>query len=333
MVSMKSLSSILLASAALLLCFFPAACGSEVCDCGDRSVWFVHATDPHIYLSPRDASENARRVMETQQELDEKALSDMFHQIPMLPEGAAPAFLLITGDFGVDPCLVLTTEASKKDISKRTVKDCLDDAVDKTKRQAEIRNVAKLLDLPLESAAPEGLAYFNLFFDDVQKRIDETKSNVQLHNLTRCYAANGGPASTCSADIAGTPYRMIGFPSYSFKNNENGSQDNPDLQSVQFEMFRGLVEEGRQAGKKILIVTHIPELDDPYYLAQGRYAAKSPNPPIDTGTANPRSPWSTWNVNTELLDAWRNVTASESVVGILAGHLHDAHNQSFVSTR
>ena len=188
-------------------------------------------------------------------------------------------------------------------------------------------------DLPLESAAPEGLAYFNLFFDDVQKRIDETKSNVQLHNLTRCYAANGGPASTCSADIAGTPYRMIGFPSYSFKNNENGSQDNPDLQSVQFEMFRGLVEEGRQAGKKILIVTHIPELDDPYYLAQGRYAAKSPNPPIDTGTANPRSPWSTWNVNTELLDAWRNVTASESVVGILAGHLHDAHNQSFVSTR
>ncbi|MGB2678057.1 MAG: hypothetical protein WAN12_13320 [Candidatus Acidiferrum sp.] len=222
----------------------------------------------------------------------------------------------------------------------------MSDNVDKTKRDAEVQNLAKLLgespiqdiyfvagnnDLPLESAGDDALLYFNQFFDDVQNKITANKSNVQLHNLTRCYVGNGAPTSTCFADITNSPYRMIGFPSQSFKNKEQGSQSNLDLQVSQFETFRTVFDQARQAGRKALIVTHVPELDDPYDLAQGRYAGASPDPSIgaESGKENPRARWSTWNVRPKLLDDWKDVVSSESVVAIFAGHFHDAHKEIY----
>jgi hypothetical protein len=331
----------------LLACLIATGCTSNRADRTDHSVWFVHATDPHIYLDPKDDSETAKHLVEKQQNLDERALSDLLQQVRNLPQSTSPStFLLITGDFGVDPCLVLTTEASKKDRDKRTVKDCLGDGVDKAKRDAQVEKIAQLLgnspirdiyfvagnnDLPLESADNAALVYFNQFFDDVQKKIAEKKSDVLLHNLTRCYATNAGPASTCFADIAETRYRLIGFPSYSFKNRENGSQGNLDLQVAQFNIFQEILDQSSRSGKKILLVTHIPELDDPYYLAQDRYAGKASDPPLDTTKDNgsARSPWSTWNVKNKLLDDWKRVLASQSVVAVLAGHLHDPHREIY----
>lgn len=331
----------------LLVCLMATGCTSNRADRTDHSVWFVHATDPHIYLDPKDDSESAKHLVEKQQSLDERALSDLLQQIRNLPQSTSPStFLLITGDFGVDPCLVLTSEASKKDRDKRTVKDCLGDGVDKAKRDAQVEKIAQLFgtspirdiyfvagnnDLPLESADNAALAYFNQFFDDVQKKITEKKINVLLHNLTRCYATNAGPVSTCFADIADTRYRLIGFPSHSFKNRENGSQGNLDLQTAQFNIFQGILDQSSRSGKKILLVTHIPELDDPYYLAQDRYAGRSPDPPLDTTKVNgvARAPWSTWNVKNKLLDDWKSVLASQSVVAVLAGHLHDPHREIY----
>ena len=93
--------------------------------------------------------------------------------------------------------------------------------------------------------------------DEVQKKIDDAKQTVRLHNLTRCYFSAGVP-STCYADIAGTSYRLIGFPSYSFKNKDTDRKINTGDQEKQFDKFQSLLEQARQSGKKALVVSHIP---------------------------------------------------------------------------
>jgi hypothetical protein len=81
----------------------------------------------------------------------------------------------------------------------------------------EIYLVAGNNDIANEDPDDVSLGYFNQFIDDVQKKLNENNTGVHLHNLTACYAASGG-SSSCYADVPKTSYRLIGFPSYSFKN-------------------------------------------------------------------------------------------------------------------
>ena len=86
---------------------------------------------------------------------------------------------------------------------------------------------------------------------------------------------------------------MIGFPSYSFKNREQEHEKSPALQTAQFATFRALLDQAIKDGKKVIVATHIPEMDDPYYLARARYDDIKPEPSIDTDKDNPRSIYST----------------------------------------
>jgi hypothetical protein len=191
----------------------------------------------------------------------------------------------------------------------------------------EIYLVAGNNDIANEDPDGVSLGYFNQFIDDVQKKLIETNTGVHLHNLTACYAASGG-TSSCYADVPKTSYGLIGFPSYSSK-NKGGKSTNDIEQARQFEMFRGLVDQTRQAGKQALILSHVPEIDDPFALAQDRNAAKPPEPSNDKDSKNPRSVWSTWNVTTNLLNDWKAVLESDAVAGVLAGHLHDSHKEIY----
>lgn len=331
----------------------------------DHDLSFVHATDPHIFLPAAQAQdEETKDIGGKQQELNEKALLDMLKRIRSLPEGdGPPAFLVLTGDLGVDPCFIVKsenppgkqtlpphsptqppTEADNNDKQNKpgglSAKDCLS-GVDPDKRKEEIKRTADLLgqspvqniyliagnnDIATEVADDAALGYFNQFIEDVQAKLAENKSSVHLHNLTRCYASGGAP-STCYADIADTAYRLIGFPSYSFKNTDGG--DNTKAQAKQLETFRRLLEDSRQARKRVLVISHIPEIDDPFILAQDRYAGITPAKAISKETNNPRSAWSTWNVSKKVLDDWKDVLTSDSVVAVLAGHLHDSHKEIY----
>jgi hypothetical protein len=326
----------------------------------DHDVWFVHATDPHIFIQP---TKDAR---EKQEGLNREALSEMLKRIRSLPEGdGPPAFLVLTGDLGVDPCDIVKSgnqsstptpaeqgkaqppaEADKQEKQAAPpATQCLN-AVDPEKRKKQIEETAKLLgqspvpdiylvagnnDIAKESADDAALLYFNQFIDEVQAKLAENKSSVRLHNLTRCYALGEAPV-TCYADIAHTAYRLIGFPSYSFKNeikDEKASVANTEAQAKQMETFWRLLEDSRQAGKKVLVISHTPEMDDPYFLAQSRYATPTPVEAVDKNPNNPRSAWSTWNVSKKVLDDWKDVLASDSVVAVLAGHLHDSHKEIY----
>jgi Calcineurin-like phosphoesterase len=335
----------LLGLASLILLTFGAACSTNHHNSHDGAIWFVHATDPHRYLyTAEDATDAVKKSTAFQEAQDRDVLSGFFQRVGTLPQTSGPpAFILITGDFGVDPCLIPNAETLKKPESTRTLDDCVK-KFDTKKRDDEAREFAALFsaspvrniyfvagnnDLPLETADDAGIAYFNQFFQDVQSKISAKNTDVRLHNLTGCYGSNGGVISDCSPDIPGTAYRMIGFPSYSFKNKEPGHEKNPGLQAAQFTTFRALLDQAIKDGKKVVIATHVPEIDDPYYLARDRYDGVKPEPAIDPDKDNPRSAYSTWNIQKSLLDEWTKVLASDSVVAVLAGHLHDGHKEIY----
>ena len=339
----KSLNSILLVSASLAASVLAFACSEHHERVGDGGVWFVHASDPHVYLylkKPDDANEKA--IWDYQQKQDAETFKTFLQALATLPQkDGPPAFLLITGDFGVDPCL--NPKPATPATTLADAKGCLA-SVDDKERASRVDEFANLLsaspisdiyfvagnnDLPVETADDAGLGYFNQFFQDVQSKITAKNANVHLHNLTGCYAPNGGAISNCSQDIPGTSYRMIGFPSQSFKNKDTKYASNQALQSAQYKTFRGFFDQATKDGKKVIIATHIPEMDDPYFLARDRYAGVKPDPSADTDKDNPRSAYSTWNVEKSLLDDWAKVLASDSLVAVLAGHLHDDHKEIY----
>ncbi len=308
-------------------------------------VWFVHATDPHIFIpAATEPSDNdpkvvaAKAAAEKQQEKNEKAFSDMLKRGSSVPEGdGPPAFLVLTGDLGVDPCPIPADGAAQTPAGSGNT--CVAN-VDKAQRQKQIEKLASLFgasplkdiylvagnnDIATEDPGDDALLYFNELLDKVQ---EEIKSNVRLHNLTRCYSAKGGDPSSCAADVAGTQYRLVGFPSYSFRNEKPKAGD-LKTQEKQFDIFRGLLDAARTSGKKVVVLSHVPEIDDPFALGQDRYNGIQPAKSNDTDEKNARSQWSTWNVSKKLLDDWYAALASDSVEAVMAGHLHDSHQEVY----
>ncbi len=339
----RSLSPILVVLVPVLAGMLVFACSTYREHTSDGAVWFVHATDPHIYLyAPEDSPDAVKSSMAFQESQDRDILSAFLQSIRILPQASGqPAFILITGDFGVDPCLIPNADTLKKPGKTRSLDDCVT-KFDPKKRDDRVAEVAKLFsaspvrniyilagnnDLPFETADDAGIAYFNQFFQDVQTKM--SNADVRLHNLTGCYGSKAGTISDCSPDIPGTAYRMIGFPSFSYKNKEIGSEKNPPLQTALFKTFRDLLDQATKEGKKVIIATHTPEIDDPYFLARDRYAGVRPAASLDTDKDNPRSPYSTWNVQKALLDEWTKALASDTVVAVLAGHLHDRHKEIY----
>jgi hypothetical protein len=328
---MPTRSSFRSCPAVLACCLFLlallAACGSRRASNDQSFIQFVHATDPHIFL-PADPNDAGNKARDAQQDAGEKALRAMFDDLRarQTADGRFP-FVILTGDLGVDPCLI-----AKDD------KDCVGTA-DAKLRDAEIARLAQIFasspvpeiylvagnnDLAHEAAGGPPLDYFNRFIDDLQTSLANQNSSVRIHNLTRCYSDATTDLSPCYADIPNTVYRLIGFPSYSFKNTE---ADNSQTQSKQIQKFQALISQVRDAGKQALIISHIPDMDDPFFLAQNGLDGKSrQRPKIDD---NPNPDWFTWNVGKQITDAWSTALASDFVTAVFAGHLHDSHQSIY----
>ena len=333
----------------LVLVLVVAGCAEH-----ERATVFAHITDPHLYIPVNKDTNEAKKAK--QESLNQDAMKDILERLRTLPDAAeTPAFLVLTGDLGVDPCDIAKPEAAatpkppatqpaepaKKDA--RTAKECVTDAetTNKDIRAAQVKKVAEILgasplkdiylvagnnDIAGEDPDDAALEYFNKFIAEVQTNLDAGTSRVQLHNLTGCYAASGGPS--CSADVPNSNYRFVGFPSYSYKNK--GKKDaNDKAQADQFRTFRSLVDQAQAAHKRVLVLSHVPEIDDPYTMAQDLYDGSAPAAANDDSKTNPRSPWSTWNINSKLLNDWKEVLELETVAGVFAGHLHDSHKETY----
>lgn len=389
---------------ALALGFTAVGSAHENSEKEDRDIWFVHATDPHLFLKPDDEAK------EHQEKLNKDALSDMLRSISSLPGcDGPPAFLVLTGDLGIDPCEICEARnpvsTSTPPVAAKQKLLSLDDClkVRKDKQDEQIKVTADVLgespvqniyliagnnDIAKESAGDAALKYFNDFVEAVQAKLDADKKNVRLHNLTQCYETNN--AGSCVADV-GEVYRLIGFPSYSFKNSRKdflnpGENDEKaaekkqmEAQEKQLKTFQQLLDKAEKAGKKVLVLSHTPAMDDPYSLGQQQYSDPGPTvtktataagtastpaetaipeevtkalqlggkkkgegdkveePEANTATTaaaaeqkSRKSPGvSTWKVSAQVRDAWKEIVASDSVLAVLAGHLHDSHKEIY----
>src|SRR6266852_4911157 len=300
-------------------------------DAGDA--WILHITDPHLFvdgLSDKDRQDaqkesdkkeketKTRKIdrIERQRTLNADALKDVLTRANAFVHAEGePRFVLLTGDFDVDPCWTDNLPEKDAEDSAAVAKKCLID-YDKAQRDNQIKLLTELLatstipdiylmpgnnDIARELADESVLRYFGNLIDEVRQGLANKKSGVRVHDLVGCYL--GGADSDCYVDVAGTPYRLVALLSYSFKNSTQSVFDaNAKLQERQMEKFSSLVEQARVAGKSVVVVTHEPEIDDPYYLAQDVYAAQPRQRP-DASIEN-RSPSSTWNVTKPVIEAW-----------------------------
>ena len=342
--------STLFALASLSLCIFVASCGSDHHRSADGAIWFVHATDPHIYkgkINKGDLTKITDPLTKPKlQKADEDALTALFKKIPELPQTyGPPAFLLITGDFGVDPCEIADPVKVPKD--NRDPNLCLG-SVDNDIRDAQIKNLAALFakspvpniyfvagnnDVPREAATGKSLKYFNDFFGAVRDELGKSNPVIHLTNLTSCYEDPKNAALSCSIDIPKTNYTLIGFPSQTFKNRDGADADANNaslaLEAAQAEQFRDLLDIAVKGDRRILIVTHIPELDDPYLLGVQEFGKEGDLKDLGSRLEGPTPGVSAWNVNDKILTGWKNAVASNSVVAVFAGHLHDSHQEAY----
>jgi hypothetical protein len=178
-------------------------------------------------------------------------------------------------------------------------------------------------DVAKEDAAPDALEATAGFFEAVQTEL--AGSGVVVHDLTVCYQNGRQPLSKCYFEIPQTRYSLVGFPSHSFKNrDERWYAANQAAQEAQIETLGRLMDLVRAQGRKALLLTHIPELDDPYNLGRLRFAN------LARPKGNPDMPRaSAWNVSPKVLARWNEIIRSETVAGVIAGHFHDSHREIY----
>jgi hypothetical protein len=337
-------SAALLLTAALLSC---VACRGRVeqPEEAGRAVWFVHATDPHLFSNIKEDPE----VRSHQERLNQAAFSDLIHGLSAVPGlEAKPSFLLVTGDLGLDrfgPVVPPPASAVAPQVMKPADRQVVTSAdqpapagVTPAERDSAVSLLAEQLkaspvkdiyfvlgnnDVANEAVSGPALDAAATFLSDVQKRI--APSGVVLHDLTSCYRDKAHLPSGCSFDIPETDFRLIGFSSYSFKNDGANYGANQAEQEAEVQQLAAMVHQAETQGKKVLIVTHIAEIDDPFPLGQSRFLGSSPK-------KSQRPDWaifSPWNVSPAVYQTWKEIVDSGAVAGVLAGHFHDSHKELY----
>ena len=315
----------------LLLCLF-------ACDAPKRELYLVQVAGLHLFEEPgKRLGKDARQHQEN---LNREAFSALLEAMRRPGLDVEPQFLVLTGDFGIDP--TWTTGSEQRGGDNGPVQGrgtTTEEGGQKHRRAGQVNLLASLFraspvkdiylvpgnnDMRDELASDEELDYAIRFFEDVQKKLEG--SGVVLHNLVACYFGENAPLSGCYADVPGTSFRLVGFPSYSFKNRtEKNYKDNRERQERQVEKFRSLITRAEAQSKKVLVLSHTAEVDDPYTLARERFLRIEPDP-----HGNQRRPrWSSWNVSARVFEQWKDIIDSDAVVGVMAGHFHDSHKEFY----
>lgn len=293
----------------------------------EPEVWFVQATDPHLFHESSTKLDEAVRLH--QETLNQQGFEDLLHTLGALPgTRAEPRFLVITGNFGLDRFAAEDTSAEAEAAVQYLVGTLSKSPVD------TIYLLPGNNDVGGEEPAGPPVRRIQGLWSQVQKGLAGT--GVTLHDLTACYFEGGLP-SGCAADVEGTPYRLLGFPSHSFK--DGVSEERARVQMEQLDTLASLVEQAERQGRRALILTHVPEMDDPNALALQVFQNVQRYPqgeqPTEEGQKEPAPglpDWartSAWNMHGAAFEKWKEVVGSSTVAGVLAGHFHDSHKEIY----
>jgi hypothetical protein len=312
---------------------------------------FVHATDPHLFLerSYRRGVEVDSAKRDAQERLDRAALREMLSTVGTLPDGERPDFILFTGDWGIDTSTVRIADpadtaqpapapapqdtgvAGRDSAAARaalaaatggaqqrwTAQADTTAAILNTSAVKRIYWVPGNNDIIRERADLGSLRQADEFNTLVAQRL---RSGVTLQNLTGCFTGAG----VCGLDVSNTRYTVVGLPTVSFKNKAKAPADtagNGAAQAAILARTEALVGAESARGRRVLLATHIPEMDDPFVRGQQLFAGVVPSRTTLGASA--------WNVSDTAFAAWKRLVESSGVAAVLAGHFHDSHREVY----
>lgn len=320
--------------------------------CGDSAppVVLVHASDPHLLDGKRPE----------QEVLNLNAFSDMMDVVADgAGDGPPPRYLVITGDFGIedtDPRVtpgnaILPPDSTPADGRITLAAQRRDELVNLVASEIQGSTFDRVYFVPgnndvfLEDARPSEWSGIGTFVAAVQSKL----SDKEFVDLTACYRKPRVVLNECYARID-PPYVLVGFPSLSFKNTElepaqaqqlvpGGQPGNPpdalttrsrvhQQDSVHRELlrrFRQVLSEATAGGWRALVVTHIPDLDDPYSVSQQVSHGILPKGLRLADSAG----LDAWNASPAVFAEWKALVESPRVAGVLAGHFHAADRRIY----
>ncbi|HWM91793.1 MAG TPA: hypothetical protein VN493_13595 [Thermoanaerobaculia bacterium] len=285
----------------------------------------MQATDPHVF-------EKVPKPDAFQEQKNREAFLAFFETLRSLPgSGAKADYLVITGDFGFgEKPAGEIAGASTAPVEAPTPPEQTSPCAATDHRDGRVTCLAELLkaspirdlylvpgnnDVTAENGDAASFKSYHDFLDEVERR---TGNKVAIHDLTRCYL-DGRPLSQCWADIPRSPFRMVGFPSHSFKKTWK------DEQLGYMQTLSKLLERAETDGKRVLLLTHIAELDDPHSRATKELKGEQPTDRV------PGFELSSWNVAPEVFQEWNRLVRKGAVERVLAGHFHDSHREFYRS--
>lgn len=167
---------------------------------------------------------------------------------------------------------------------------------------------------PSGLAADSGLTEAHAFLLQVARAA--RRSSVRLSILTRCYENDAADLESCQQNLPDTRYRLVGFPTVAFTAPAEDTLERQRirLQANHLAILKSLVMRADDDGRRVLIVTHTPDLEQ-----------KARLPGTEEGTA----PNLTWSAPDSLVERWREILQSRTVAGVLAGYLHDSHRDVY----
>jgi len=254
-----------------------------------QSVSFVQVTDAHLY----DAGK--RRVAEGVQEeaLDNRGAFywAILETNRLEQSGKRLDFLVFTGDFGLEE-VRYKTAADCVDSQKPpgTIRPTLEEAGAEVAQAFSALTINKIFLVPgnndLCGEDPKDSQRFRDFVSILQLKAP----SKEIIDLTQ-------------TAVVVNQIHIHGLNSATFKNAKPGLRETNRIEQIhEMERLRSEIT----PGVAHIIFTHIPDLEDPFRGAGGE----------DIRLA--------WNVDTEVSRIWEEINGNPQVLGVFAGHFHDA---------
>jgi 3',5'-cyclic AMP phosphodiesterase CpdA len=293
----------------------------------DSALWIAQITDPHLFEEFKGGRDAAANEAEDQQSF-QQALR--FVGSGEATQGRVPDALVITGDFGVDS-LFLPLRPAGRELTRAEQVTTLARLL----RQSPVKDVYVVIgnnDLADENANIAAFAYFHRLIDEVSDSV--RRAGIRLRDLSACYA--GAPARTCAADLR-NGVRLVGFASASFKNSPRGvtgidkydarrralrADSSRAWDSTVVERLAGLVSASRSAGRQTIVLTHEPDVVDPY--------ARSVIDTVSDAQRRAQLDPAVWNIAPPVRARWDAAVTGGAVLAVIAGHLHSPDSADYV---
>lgn len=312
--------------------------------CGDsrQSVVLVHTSDPHLLNGKRPAQEG----------INLRAFVAMMNAVDRGAAGSStPDYLLITGDLGIEgadprfegkppiggpPANGITgAEAQRARLADALARQIKDGPFE------HVLFVPGNNDVFMEDAASTSWTGLTRFAQEVQTRLAEKEGKKTFRDLTACYHPGATNLDGCIARLD-TPYVVVGFPSLSFKNALVDTAEYRKYINADTALYRGLMDARirrhdslhvellhrfeqvlgaatTRGYRHVIVLTHIPDLDDPFFVGREMAGESAPEGLRLTQGAD------AWNASPKVFQTWKRVVDGPDVLGVLAGHFHDSH--------